>query len=80
MGKYVLQIPDEEGIVYIYDVETHLLYKLCEIKQSYELPENVKATLEKAGLPLNIKGYRDGSGDDYSNNRELHHSVRGDIF
>jgi hypothetical protein len=56
MGKYVLQIPADDGCVYIYDVETHLLRKLCDITQSNTVPENVKATLEKAGLPLFLKG------------------------
>jgi hypothetical protein len=59
MGKYVLQIPAEDGCVYIYDVETHTLRKLCDITQSDTVPENVRDTLLKAGLPVRLKGEKE---------------------
>jgi hypothetical protein len=52
VGKYVLQIPADDGCVYTYDAETNRLYRVCEVKQENFLPEAVKETLEKAHLTV----------------------------
>jgi hypothetical protein len=56
MGKYALQIPADDGCVYIYDVETQLLRKLCDVTQINAVPEIVKETLNKAHLFVKVKG------------------------
>lgn len=55
MGKYVLQIPVDDGCVYVYDLETQLLRKVCDITQTDVLPEIVKETLNKAHLLVKVK-------------------------
>jgi hypothetical protein len=55
MGKYVLQIPADDGCVYAYDVETCLLRKVCDVTQADRVPEIVRETLEKANLPVRVK-------------------------
>ncbi|MDR1232501.1 MAG: hypothetical protein LBK61_14000 [Spirochaetaceae bacterium] len=52
MGKYTLQIPAQDGCVYLYDVETCLLRRICDISDTNEVPEIVKETLRKAGLKI----------------------------
>jgi hypothetical protein len=55
MGKYALQIPADDGCVYIYDVETQLLRKLCDVTQINTVPVVVTETLSKAHLTIKIK-------------------------
>jgi hypothetical protein len=55
VGKYVLQIPVDDGCVYVYDLETQLLRKVCDITQTDVLPEIVKETLNKAHLLVKVK-------------------------
>jgi hypothetical protein len=55
MGKYVLQIPADDGCVYVYDIETQLLRKVCDITQTDAVPEAVKETLNKAHLFIKVK-------------------------
>jgi hypothetical protein len=55
MGKYVLQIPADDGSVYIYDVETQLLRRLCDVTQISAVPDTVKETLSRALLPIKVK-------------------------
>jgi hypothetical protein len=55
MGKYVLQIPADDGCVYVYDIETQLLRKVCDITQTDTVPEVVRETLSKAHLPVKVK-------------------------
>jgi hypothetical protein len=57
MGKYVLQIPADDGCVYAYDVETCLLHKVCDVTQSDCLPKIVRETLDKAKLPVKVKEF-----------------------
>jgi hypothetical protein len=55
MGKYVLQIPTDDGCVYVYDIETQLLRKVCDITRIDAVPEVVKETLSKAHLFVKVK-------------------------
>jgi hypothetical protein len=55
MGKYVLQIPADDGCIYVYDVETRLLRKVCDITQIDSVPEAVKETLSRAHLSIAVK-------------------------
>jgi hypothetical protein len=55
VGKYVLQIPADDGCIYVYDIETQLLRKVCDITQIDALPEIVKETLSKAHLFVKVK-------------------------
>jgi hypothetical protein len=55
MGKHVLQIPSDDGCIYIYDVDTQTLRKLCGITASYLIPDDVKQTLERASLPVKTR-------------------------
>jgi hypothetical protein len=55
MGKYVLQIPADDGCIYVYDIETQLLRKVCDITQTDAVPEVVKETLNKVHLSIKVK-------------------------
>jgi hypothetical protein len=56
MNKYVIQIPVGNNIVYIYDVETGLLRKICDITDVNEVHQIVLETLKKAELKITVKG------------------------
>jgi hypothetical protein len=60
MGKHILQIPADDGCVYLYDVETQELRKLCEIETVCSIPEEVGKTLEMAHLHFKIRGGDNG--------------------
>jgi hypothetical protein len=55
VGKYTIQISADDGCIYIYDVDTHLLRKVCEVAQMGDVPEIVKETLRKAHLDITLK-------------------------
>jgi hypothetical protein len=56
MGKHVLQIPsDENGCIYLYDVETQILRRLSDITTVRVIPDDVKLTLEKAHLTVKTR-------------------------
>jgi hypothetical protein len=55
VGKHVLQIQADDGCIYIYDVDTQTLRKLCDITTSRLIPDDVRQTLEKANLPVKTK-------------------------
>jgi hypothetical protein len=55
VGKYDLQIPADDGCIYVYDIETQLLRKVCDITQLDVLPDVVKETLSKAHLFVKVK-------------------------
>lgn len=55
MGKYVLQIPADDGCIYVYDIDTQVLRKVCDITQISAVPEIVKETLRKAHLSVKTK-------------------------
>jgi hypothetical protein len=55
MGKYVLQIPADDGCDYVYDVETQRLRKVCDITRISDAPEVVRETLGKAHLSIKVK-------------------------
>jgi hypothetical protein len=55
MGKHVLQIPADDGSIYIYDVDTRILRRLFDITTECFIPDEVKITLEKANLTVKTR-------------------------
>jgi hypothetical protein len=53
--NYVIQIPVTNNIVYVYDVETGLLRKVCDVTDISEVHQVVLETLKKAGLKIHVK-------------------------
>jgi hypothetical protein len=55
VGTHVLQIPADDGCVYVYDADTQLLCKVCDIVQMIAAPEIVRETSAKAHLSVKTK-------------------------
>jgi hypothetical protein len=55
MGKHVLQIPADDGCIYLYDADTQTLRKLCDITTVRQIPDEVKQTLEAAHLTVKTR-------------------------
>jgi hypothetical protein len=50
MGKHVIQIPSEDGCLYVYDTDKKTMQKICDIKKLEDIPKDVRETLSRAGL------------------------------
>jgi hypothetical protein len=50
MGKHVIQIPSEDGCVYVYDTDKKTLQRISDIKKTQAIPRDVRETLDRAGL------------------------------
>jgi hypothetical protein len=50
MGKHVIQIPSEDGCVYVYDADKKTIRKICDIEKPEDLPADVKETLRSINL------------------------------
>jgi hypothetical protein len=50
MGKHIIQIPSEDGCVYVYDTDEKIIQKISEIKRIKDIPEDVRETLRIANL------------------------------
>jgi hypothetical protein len=56
MGKHVIQIPSEDGRVYVYDTDKKIIRKICDIERPEDLPADVKETLRNINVYIeNIK-------------------------
>jgi hypothetical protein len=55
MGKHTLQIPSADGCVYVYDVDTQTVKKVCDIVAAKEIPADVWETIKAAKLAVAIK-------------------------
>jgi hypothetical protein len=54
MGKHVIQIPSEDGCLYVYDVDKQTLKKLCDIERLEDIPADVLETLNMANLRVRV--------------------------
>jgi hypothetical protein len=50
MGKHVIQIPSEDGCVYVYDTDKKTMRKICDIEKLEDIPQDVKETLRNINL------------------------------
>jgi hypothetical protein len=52
MGKHVIQIPSEDGDIYIYDTDKKTFRKACDVEKLEDLPADVKETLRTINLSI----------------------------
>jgi hypothetical protein len=55
MWKNVIQIPSDDGCVYVYDVDTARLKKICDIVAEKDVPQNVRDILLKLDRRVNFR-------------------------
>jgi hypothetical protein len=53
MGKNVIQIPSDDGCVYVYDLDANKLKKVCDIFSERDVPDNVRDILLKLDRRVN---------------------------
>jgi hypothetical protein len=47
MGNNTIQIPADDGCVYVYNVDNNKLKKVCDIVEEKEIPQSVRDILVK---------------------------------
>jgi hypothetical protein len=53
VGRKVIQIPASDGCVYVYDLESGGVKKVCDVTEALDLPVEVSEVLDMLHLPVN---------------------------